>query len=213
VIQDVIRYLRHPHYIRVNGRPLFIVYQVGLFPDMKRTAATWREVCRAKGIGEIYLANVETFDLAARSNPPSRYGCDASIEFPPHESACPMPVPGKLINPNFAGVVSDYRDMVVKYMLREIAGYTRFRTVTPSWDNSPRRQNNASVLHRSSPGAFQAWLEAVIEETREQHSGDERVVFLNAWNEWAEGNHLEPDTRFGHSYLEAVNRALTHGVL
>jgi Glycosyltransferase WbsX len=73
--------------------------------------------------------------------------------------------------------------------------------------------NNAFVFHRSSPGAFQAWLEATIEETREQHSGDEQIVFLNAWNEWAEGNHLEPDARFGHGYLEAVNRALTHGVL
>jgi GT2 family glycosyltransferase/2-polyprenyl-3-methyl-5-hydroxy-6-metoxy-1,4-benzoquinol methylase len=213
VILDLIRYLRHPNYIRINGRPLFIVYQVGLFPDMKRTAATWREACRAEGIGEIYLANVETFELAVRPNPPSSYGCDASIEFPPHESACPIPVPGKLLNPSFAGVVSDYRDVVLKYMLREIAGYARFRTVTPAWDNSARRQNNAFILHRSSPGAFQAWLETVIEETREQHSGDKRIVFLNAWNEWAEGNHMEPDARFGHGYLEAANRALTHGVL
>jgi GT2 family glycosyltransferase len=212
VILDVIRYLSHPNYIRINGRPLFLVYRVGKFPDMIRTAATWREVCRVKGIGEICLANLETFELAAQPTPPSRYGCDVSIEFPPHESGCPRPVPGELLNPNFAGVVSDYRDVILKYMRREIAGYVRFRTVAPCWDNTARLQNNSFVLHRSSPGAFQAWLEAVIEETREQHSGDARIVFVNAWNEWAEGNHLEPDARFGHGYLEAINRALTHGV-
>jgi GT2 family glycosyltransferase len=213
VIRDLIRYFRHPNYIRIDGRPLFLVYRTELLPDMKRTAEIWRRVCRAEGIGEIYLVNAETFQQSTRPHPPSRFGCDAGVEFPPHESASPMPLPGPRLNPGFTGVVSDYRSLALRFTARDMPGYVRFRTVSPSWDNTPRQPDRAYVFHRSSPGAFQAWLVAAIEDTREQHCGDERIVFLNAWNEWAEGAYLEPDQRFGHGYLEAVRNALEHVTL
>jgi lipopolysaccharide biosynthesis protein len=206
-ILDVIRYFKQANYIRINGKPVLLVYRVELLPDAKRTTETWRRICRERGVGEIYLASVESFKLATKPEPPSGWGFDATVEFPPHESACPMPVPGELFNPQFAGVVSDYRDLVLTCLRREVPGWVRFRTVVPSWDNTARRPDDAFVFHRSSPGAFQAWLEAVMEETREGNSCEERLVFLNAWNEWAEGNHLEPDQRFGHGYLEAVKNA------
>ena len=213
VIRDLIRYFRHPNYIRIDGRPLILVYRTEQLPDMKRTADIWRQVCRAEGIGDIYLVNTETFQQATRPQPPSRFGCDAGVEFPPHESATPIPLPGSRLNPAFSGVMSDYRSLVLRFTGRDLPGYVRFRTVTPGWDNTPRQPDRAYVFHRSSPGAFQAWLEAAIEETRDQYSGEERIVFLNAWNEWAEGAYLEPDQRFGHGYLEAVRNALEHAAL
>jgi lipopolysaccharide biosynthesis protein len=79
--------------------------------------------------------------------------------------------------------------------------------VTPGWDNTPRRQDHGFALQRSTPGVFQAWLEQVIAQTRAHRHGDERLVFVNAWNEWAEGAYLEPDQVFGHTYLEAVRNA------
>ncbi len=206
-ILDLIRYFQHPNYIRIEGRPVLLIYRVELLPDVKRTAETWRRVCRERGVGEIYLASVESFKLATKREPPYRWGFDATVEFPPHESACPAAVPGELYNPRFSGVVSDYRDLVLNCVRREVAGWVRFRTVVPSWDNTARRPDDAFIFHRSSPGAFQAWLEAAMEETCDQNSSEERVVFLNAWNEWAEGNHLEPDQLFGHGYLEAVRNA------
>lgn len=78
----------------------------------------------------------------------------------------------------------------------------------PGWDNTARRQHAGGCFEHSTPGAFQAWLEESITDTRQQHFGDERLVFINAWNEWAEGAYLEPDRRFGHTYLEAVSNAL-----
>jgi len=66
VIQDLIRFMRHPNYIRVNGRPLLLVYRVALFPDFARTAEHWRATCRRVGLGEIYLAFVESFDMNAQ---------------------------------------------------------------------------------------------------------------------------------------------------
>ncbi len=83
VILDLLRYLRHPNYLRVNGKPLLAIYRVQLFPDFPRTVATWRQICREEGLGEIYLTLVESFDLASKMVHPATFGCDASIEFPP----------------------------------------------------------------------------------------------------------------------------------
>jgi hypothetical protein len=68
--------------------------------------------------------------------------------------------------------------------------------------------NKSVTFARSTPGAYQAWLEETIRYTHEQNVGDERLVFINAWNEWAEGAHLEPDRRFGRGFLEATRNAL-----
>jgi lipopolysaccharide biosynthesis protein len=79
--------------------------------------------------------------------------------------------------------------------------------VVPGWDNTARMQDRSFCFEDATPGAFQAWLEEALEQTRAQHFGDERLVFVNAWNEWAEGTYLEPDRRFGHAFLEAVRNA------
>ena len=203
VIRDLIRYFRSPQYIRVGGRPLIAVYRVALFPDFKRTAALWRQICRDEGIGEIYIAHVESFEMVSAGVLPADYGCDAAIEFPPHGMADPYPVSEPLLNPDFQGAVADYRDLAVRYATRELAGYKRFLGVATGWDNTARRQNNSYCFEHATPGAFQAWLETAIERTKQQFSGDERLLFINAWNEWAEGAYLEPDQRFGHAYLQA----------
>jgi lipopolysaccharide biosynthesis protein len=125
----------------------------------------------------------------------------------------PMQPPGDMLNPRFKGMVCDYRRMVQRYMQEPVPGFTRFRGVMPSWDNTARRQNDSYAFHHATPGAMQAWLEAVIDQTRDQNQGDERIVFVNAWNEWAEGAHLEPDERFGRGWLEAVRNAQTSDLL
>jgi hypothetical protein len=77
----------------------------------------------------------------------------------------------------------------------------------PGWDNTARRQNTGFILENPTPGVFQAWIETAIVETKRDFQGDERILFINAWNEWAEGAYLEPDYRFGHTFLEAVRNA------
>jgi len=207
VIADLIRYFRSPAYIRVRGRPLLLIYRVSQFPDFKRTAALWRQECRDAGIGEIHLAMVETFELVHRQTPPSVFGCDAAVEFPPLEMADARTPSGEIVNPAFKGWVADYRDIAVRFASRPHPGYTRYRGVMPGWDNTARRQDGSFCFEHSTPGAFQAWLEQAIEDTKSQCGPDDRLVFVNAWNEWAEGAYLEPDQRFGHTFLEAVANA------
>ncbi len=213
IIEDLVRYLKAPSYIRINGKPLLAIYRPQLLPDAKRTAETWRRVCREKGVGEIYLAMVEVFEHARNQPDPKTWGFDASIEFPPTGMGEPVTPPGDLVNSRFKGMVCDYRRMVQSYMQKPVPGFTRFRGVTPSWDNTARRQDDSYSFHHATPGAFQAWLEAVIDQTRDQNQGDERIVFVNAWNEWAEGAHLEPDERFGRGWLEAVRNAQTSDLI
>ena len=86
--------------------------------------------------------------------------------------------------------------------------YTRFRCVTPGWDNSARRERGANIFHGSTPELYERWLEAMVADTLQRRESEERILFVHAWNEWAEGNHLEPDRRWGRGYLEATARAL-----
>ncbi|WP_159811546.1 glycoside hydrolase family 99-like domain-containing protein [Pseudomonas sp. 18058] len=213
VINDLIRFFRDERYIKIDGRPLILVYRVTLFPNFAETAARWREVCREQGIGEIYIAMVESFELVSAGTPPAQFGCDSAVEFPPQGLAEQKKPSGKMLNPDFKGSTADYRDLAVRYASRQAPGYTRFKGVMPGWDNTARRQDNSFCFENATPGAFQAWLEDALEETRNQNFGDEQIVFVNAWNEWAEGAYLEPDRRYGHTYLEAVKNATDASLL
>lgn len=204
VIADLSRFLTHPAYIRVRGRPLILVYRTDLFPDFGRTVALWREACKHSGIGEIFIARVETSNGAEQPDP-SDVGCDASVEFPPHNLPdLAQLAEGRESDDRF---VVDYRDAALEYASRPAPNYPRMPGAMPGWDNTARRGKHGTCFHNATPGAFQAWLETCYLNSKEQFSGDERLVFVNAWNEWAEGAYLEPDQKFGHAYLQAVSNA------
>jgi GT2 family glycosyltransferase len=208
VIDDLLRYVRYPSYIRVDGRPLLLIYSASRFPNIRKTVQNWRQRCRNRGVGEIYLAMVESFDLSKTGTAPGDWGFDAAVEFPPHHGGLYAVQPSALLNERFGGRVFDYNKTALHYMTRAVPEYRRFRTVMPGWDNTPRRQDDGVIFTGSTPGGYQAWLESVLRQTHEQHFGDERMVFINAWNEWAEGAYLEPDLGWGHAYLEATRDAL-----
>jgi len=117
------------------------------------------------------------------------------------------PPSGAILNTKFRGAVADYEDAALRFATREHPGHTRFRTVMPGWDNTARTQDTAFILENPTPGAFQAWMETAIAETKRDLQGDARLLFINAWNEWGEAAYLEPDRRFGHAFLEAVRNA------
>jgi glycosyltransferase involved in cell wall biosynthesis len=191
-------------YLRVGGRPLLLVYNIGDIPNIAQTVSLWRETARREGPGEIYLAAVQRNAL----DDPTSYGFDAAVEFPPLGHAAENRVDRiDVTNPAFRGTVFGYASLAAHYLMLPRPAYRQFRGVTPMWDNTARRQNEGMVVVDSSPELFGVWLGHAIAQTRLRHRGDERLLFVNAWNEWAEGNHLEPDRRYGRRYLEAVRAA------
>jgi GT2 family glycosyltransferase/glycosyltransferase involved in cell wall biosynthesis len=205
-ILDVLPFLRDRRYIRVEGKPLLVIYRPGLLPDARAAAARWRDVCRREGIGEIHLASVRSFD----KTDPRTIGFDATIQFPP------LQIPAKdrsadtrlMTDPDFRGVILDYRDAAYFSCQESASGYRMYRGVMPSWDNTPRRMERATTWINSSPDAYQRWLERAVDQTLSEHQGDHRLLFINAWNEWAEGAHLEPDVRDGYARLSSTAVAL-----
>ncbi|HET8645981.1 MAG TPA: glycoside hydrolase family 99-like domain-containing protein, partial [Vicinamibacteria bacterium] len=192
-------------YIRVNGRPLLLLYRVQLLPDPRRTVEVWRQVSREAGAGEPYLVSVQSVHTDFEADP-RQWGFDAAVEFPPHGAAATTHAPA-----GFAGGPArffDYQRTAARFATRRLPPYPLLRTVMPAWDNSPRRGARGDIFLGSSPEVYGRWLEAVVRQTRQLRYGDERMVFINAWNEWGEGNTLEPDQDLGHAYLEATARAL-----
>lgn len=203
-IAYVARYLRDPRYLRVEGKPLLLVYRPGLLPDPKATAARWRRWCHDNGIGEIQLAYVQSFDRVD----PREIGFDAAVGFPPNNTA-PEPITARqhLLNPAFDGQVFDWRDLAREAMAQPDPPYPRYPGVNPAWDNEPRRSGRGRVFAHASPRGYRDWLRHAIATARRRQP-QQPLVFINAWNEWAEGAVLEPDARLGHAWLQATRDAL-----
>ena len=205
-IEHVAEYLRDPRYIHVEGKPLLMVYRPGLLPDARKTASRWRNWCRENGIGEIHLVYAQSFDTLD----PSVYGFDAASEFPPNNSGIPLvEIAPEKKTEGFSGNIYDWSALVERSNRYTEPDYTLYRAACPSWDNSARRGQQASILVNSSPALFGRWLFNAIGQALKQRTEDKRIIFINAWNEWAEGAHLEPDQRYGFAWLEAVRVALS----
>jgi lipopolysaccharide biosynthesis protein len=206
-------------YIRVENKPLFIIYRAHKLPDIRKTIVTWRDECRRLGIGEIFLCRV---DAGADVSPPKEVGLDAAVEFQPDWLSLGAPLGLRrlrqfrwndlyfFLRRNLLGsdiTVQNYRHLVGSMSKRIEPDYLRFPCVTPPWDNSPRRRQGPIMFIESSPELFQQWVVATLTKLPKSKATP-RIFFVNAWNEWAEGNHLEPDQRYGRSYLKALKRAL-----
>ena len=208
VIEDVVQHLGDSRYIQIDGRPFFLVYRPLLLRDPKDFAMRLRTAAREMGIGEIVLGAVEGMDGRFDEVGAAWFGFDIAVELAPHVAGAgaAISIPGKVLNERFVGTVNGYGEGLRKLAERQ-RRYPRMRCVFPSWDNTARRQDDGVVFDGASPEAFEAHAEYVIRKTREHLVGDSRIFFINAWNGWAEGAHLEPDRRYGHRWLEAVRNA------
>jgi capsular polysaccharide biosynthesis protein len=207
-LHGVMPYFRDRRYIRVGGRPLLVVYRATLFPDPAGTVSRWREASRRLGEAPPYLVAAETFDVT--SDFARRAGFDATCEFPPHgtyELRLPEARLPRFFAP-FSGVLLDYEQVAKFFLARRPPALRRLKTVTLNWDNTARRKSTANVMVNFSLAAYQRWLSVAIDQSARTAPAGERIVFVNAWNEWAEGTYLEPDQLFGHGYLESTRSAV-----
>jgi hypothetical protein len=195
-------------YITVGGRPVFLIYRPNDLPQPQRSTDTLRATCVRAGLANPYLVGVDAHTPGSDFR---KIGFDTTLAFAPQLGALPdFKDDGYSLSKwrrnARLGVRSarlklyDHADAYARMMART-RDFPFIRTVFVGWDNTPRRGENAIVVVNSSPDHFESALRKAVDAT-ERESGSDAFVFLNAWNEWAEGNHLEPDQRYGCEYLK-----------
>jgi lipopolysaccharide biosynthesis protein len=208
-------------YIKIDGKPVFLMYRSELHPNIKEATEVWREEAKKYGFHDLYLIRMENFE---RGILPSLHGFDAGMEFGPdwtlkgkksakrnmlsYAFKKTLHLSGIKTSAFFQHGIFSYPVVVKKMINRETPNYTYFRCISPSWDNSARRKQGALIYIDSTPKLFREWTKRMAAYTIEHLPKDERFLFINAWNEWGEGCHLEPDQEHGHDYLQALKDGL-----
>lgn len=204
-IDDLIPAFQDERYIRVDGKPVLIVYRASLFPDIAATAVRWRARVKERGLDGIYLVVARSLD----SINPNEIGFDAAVEFPPNNcNTANIAYQQTIVNNDFVGAVYDYRELALRQGKVDSAEFVCHKTVMPSWDNCARKLSAASSFVNVTPGLYARWLDDALEVTL-RRPPEQRLLFINAWNEWAEGAYLEPDRRYGYANLNATASVLS----
>lgn len=213
-------------YICVNGKPLFLVYKPNEIPDIRNVIKLWREIARNKFGSDLYLCAVKSWgNLSMRDENAINVGFDAIVDFQPDPHLSykdiilnrlknfPQKVWNKVsdkfsdsneININDSNQVS-YSNIVKKW--KKLTPVVKeFPCVSPSWDNSARKKA-CTIMQNNNPELYGEWLEAACKRVQ-FYDKDEQIVFINAWNEWGEGCHLEPDLKYGKRFLEVTKKVL-----
>jgi|APLak6261673822_1056097.scaffolds.fasta_scaffold00019_16 lipopolysaccharide biosynthesis protein len=211
-------------YIKVDGKPLFVIYNPRELPDSRKVTDFWRELAINAGLPGLYL--VAEYRGSKYWNP-QEAGFDAvyNLKFPSQGKWVPWSKPIQKIKNKYLELAhlptihqykeildeitfnrQDILDLNARYQLKDFDSYP---CVIPNWDNTPRSGGNGVVLHESTPELFRTHLRDSLKVVHDLPS-ERRFVFIKSWNEWAEGNHLEPDLRFGHQYLQVVREELNN---
>jgi len=200
-------------YIKVDGKPFFLVYRPDLFPNIKGTLQLWREEASKRNI-ELFLGYTQGFQF---KEDPRVLGFDIAIDFQPNfYTKAPKIRPNKwrrlldIISKSESistqNRIIKYSDFIKFEMLQKRPEYPWAPMITPMWDNTARRKKGAFILKDSSPTLYGEWLEHILSCVKDNSNN---FLFLNAWNEWAEGNHLEPCLKWGLGYLEKTKEVLS----
>jgi lipopolysaccharide biosynthesis protein len=215
-------------YIKINGKPLFLIWRSQSIPNIEEKIVEWRKYMEDMGMPGIYLCAVRGGHNRIDENEMIAPGFDAVLNIQPGalpkkgyagyilqkkmKSLLPNLITklSIILNldeliPNFSTVsIEDYR-VIAKKAIQDMeidSGNTVFPCVFPSWDNSSRRKLGAMVIQNNEPNLYGEWLDKCLNHVVNSYESEEQIVFVNAWNEWAEGCHLEPDIRNGKRFLE-----------
>lgn len=194
-------------YVRVDGKPLLVIYNPEHLPHSLHAMDSWREMAVRVGLPGLFL-------VAEHSLPewdPVSHGFDATvtINLPPLRPIWfPWTQPfqkirGKIQQLRGQPTIYRYEDVMDGFIFDPVPGIESFPCLIPGWDNTPRSGANGRVLHRSTPEGFRRHVRRALQRTRNVPR-EHRLIFVKSWNEWAEGNHLEPDLKFGHGYLTVL---------
>jgi lipopolysaccharide biosynthesis protein len=204
--QELLKAFMDRRYLTVDGKPVLLIYRPSDIPEIEKVTHFWRKMAEKFGLKGLYLVGY-SWDS---SWIPQENGFDASIteRLPPRRGWVSKRRPVKwLINQIQASLgkptVYFYKDITSKLLPDKNFRNNDFPCVIPNWDNTPRSGNNGLVFHESTPELFRIHFKKALQLVKD-YLPEQQIVFVKSWNEWAEGNHLEPDLRFGRAYLEVI---------
>lgn len=225
----VLEAFKDHRYITVDGKPLFFIFDPQAIPDLKEFICLWRKLAKENGLSGIHfvgkVASVGKFDKGIThdylSDTMDNYqnvlnkGVDAvnSVNLRRAEILAVgkySKMLDRLINKFFSGgkvEKYDYKKIISNLFTKEDALENIYPTIIPRWDKTPRVGKRAYVYTGSTPELFEKSVKEAVEIVKDKQL-EHRIIFLQAWNEWGEGNFMEPDLEFGRGYLEALRRAL-----
>lgn len=217
-MEDILPYFCDSRYIKIDGKPVLVIYRINMFEKerAKKLLNNFRKIARENGFPDLYIMLTNAFSF---HDDAAEWGADALVEYPPHViwdaggGLEHYDAPGYL-NPRFNGQILDISSFIKnKVYLRKPESLNYYRSALVSWDNTARRAfSNATIIHGLYPDTFKIWLSDIIAESKQIHRKSNDIVFINSWNEWAEGSHLEPDLRYGYAYLQAVKEVFLENV-
>ncbi len=211
-------YFSHSDYIKVNGSPLIIIYKQHLIPNISHFVNVWRRYAKEFGFPDLYFV---FFQLDNSIVDPDTIGFNFGAQFAPFTNVGMRPLNfyfrllNKYLNFNFSVVIRHNLYSYVKTAKRFSSQYNvisdrNYPCVMPMFDNSVRRiRGGAEIFVNSNPSYFRQWIKEVLFNYKKSNS-DSNFFFINAWNEWAEGNHLEPDQKWGKQFLDVVKECFNN---
>ena len=205
---ELLAAFRDPRYVTVDGKPLYVVHRPLDMPDVRSMTERFRAMAARAGLKGLHLVGVTAHQIWN----PKDYGFDALViqRMPALDGSIPWRYPLAKLKARLGNhrlTVRDYADYIGKVITPHASLLQYYPCLFPNWDNTPRSGMNGLVLHGSTPELFRRHVREALIKVRDKPA-QQRLVFLKSWNEWAEGNYVEPDLEYGRGYLEALRAEL-----
>ena len=193
-------------YMTIDNKPIFLIFRPQDIPDVNKVVDYWREMALKSGLKGLYLVGV----FSSSSWIPQQHGFDASVlhHLPIRRPWVSRRKPIKWLKNKYwektnKPTVYSYEKVLLDIIYEKIPQKENYPCLIPNWDNTPRSGSNGLVLHGSTPELFRIQVRKALEIINDSQL-EHKIIFIKSWNEWAEGNHLEPDLKFGKAYLEVI---------
>ena len=223
---------RDPRYIKVDGKPLFAVWAPRNIPETRQFIDLWQQLARENGLEGIhFVGHTDNTGKALSGKRANYYSADMVQDY--YQSVLDLGFDAvmssgyrravamtegrlqmmlkmltvKSFMPTYAKI--DYNRLMKNYYVEEDAQENIYPTLLPQWDRTPRAGRRAEILTNSTPELFQHYVEKAIELVKSK-APEHKILFLKAWNEWGEGDYVEPDQKYGHAWLDAIRNAVSN---
>ncbi len=198
-------------YIKIDNKPIFIIYLPQFLPDTAKFTKLWNDLAIQNGFAGMFFIGIYTMDWDHKLE-----GFEEKSVHPLHqymamfEASSFRRKKNNLINFLMQRLKStyNYSDLVRNYNFSWLDNNDFVPTILPNWDNTPRSGKKGYIIHGSTPALFREHFMSVVQFVKQQTTNKNNIILLKSWNEWAEGNYLEPDSRWGTGYLEVIRDVL-----